>query len=842
MKSLNRKTIIVSFWLLAGLAMFIWPGSAAIAQEVKDVNFVENPNLLAEPRMPGTIEGTGTYFEVNDSNYLNITFESSEPVHLMLQSAPQMVIMDINAAGDATSTQITLGGFAPSTTYYMYEDNYHNKTALTTDANGNYTYVQDLARHHLVFIQPQPSTIFLSDSGWSNPAVGTWDPCTKTGTLTTNVNETIQIDSDSITLDGNGYTVTGTGTGYGVYLYKRKGVTIKNLNVLIFSIGIYLYNSSNNTLTDNTFSNNTNHGIDLWSSKNNKLTGNTVSNNLICGIRLDSSYYNTLTGNTISSNQYGIHLDHSLNNTLTGNTSNSNNYSGINIYFYSNANIVTGNTASNNGIYGISLYYASNNTLTGNTSSSNNNGIGIFLSRSNNNTFTGNTTTSNQNGIHFDNGVGNTLTGNTTSSNNCGIYFNYSNNNTLTGNTSNNNQYGIYFYNSSNTNQIYNNNFINNAKQAYVYISYGNVFNLAKPTGGNFWSNWKTPDSDGDGFVDYPYVFTGGQDNLPWARKDGWLPPVANAGDNIQITSANQAYTIIQGTGTDPAGDPLTYRWLEGETVLLNWTTVSANGEAYLDLGTLPYFSIGNHTLTLEVSDGIFTDSDEMILTVQNSPPEAQPAPAHQVVEIGIDPIVVVADVLDFDGDTLSYQWLKNSEVLASGNVETVQGGEAIHLPDLNIPASDTRFPLGVHTIELKVNDGVNDAVSAYVSVEVSDTTVPSLSPIPSATILWPPNHQLRPVTIYANAFDNGGGTIHLEVTVESSEPPDANGDGSTIPDYYIDSVDDETGTIELRLRSERSGNGDGRTYMIMITATDESGNQSVATVDIFAPHDRRKK
>ena len=81
-----------------------------------------------------------------------------------------------------------------------------------------------------------------------------------------------------------------------------------------------------------------------------------------------------------------------------------------------------------------------------------------------------------------------------------------------------------------------------------------------------------------------------------------------------------------------------------------------------------------------------------------------------------------------------------------------------------------------------------------------------------------------------------------MNITVQSSEPPDTDGDGNTIPDYYIDSVDDQTGLIELRLRAERSGKGDGRTYTIVITATDESGNSSVAEVEILAPHDRRKK
>jgi hypothetical protein len=100
----------------------------------------------------------------------------------------------------------------------------------------------------------------------------------------------------------------------------------------------------------------------------------------------------------------------------------------------------------------------------------------------------------------------------------------------------------------------------------------------------------------------------------------------------------------------------------------------------------------------------------------------------------------------------------------------------------------------------------------------------------------------LRPVTIQANAYDNGGGSIHLDVSVSSSELPDYDGDGNTIADYYIDSVNDGTGAIELRLRSERAGTGAGGTSTIDITATDESGDSSEAYVVVRAPHDRRKK
>ena len=94
-----------------------------------------------------------------------------------------------------------------------------------------------------------------------------------------------------------------------------------------------------------------------------------------------------------------------------------------------------------------------------------------------------------------------------------------SHNNTLTGNTSSDNNLGVCFHYSSD-NLIYNNNLIDNVRQAFDVDDSGNVFNLA--TGGNYWSDWTRPDKDADGFVDSPYVFSAEQDDLPWTAPNGW--------------------------------------------------------------------------------------------------------------------------------------------------------------------------------------------------------------------------------------------------------------------------------------------------------------------------------
>lgn len=161
----SKKRRLDLKWVAAAVLAVVFVASAF----AQDEPVVDEPLLDEELQMPGTIEGTGTYFEVTDSEYLNIVLQSSEPVHLTLESVPQMVVMHIEAAEGASSTWITLTGFAPSTTYYKYEDDYHNGVAFTTDGSGSYTYAQDLAIPHLVFIQPQAGTRYIP----SDTSIGT---------------------------------------------------------------------------------------------------------------------------------------------------------------------------------------------------------------------------------------------------------------------------------------------------------------------------------------------------------------------------------------------------------------------------------------------------------------------------------------------------------------------------------------------------------------------------------------------------------------------------------------------------------------------------------------------
>ena len=307
--------------------------------------------------------------------------------------------------------------------------------------------------------------------------------------------------------------------------------------------------------------------------------------------------------------------------------------------------------------------------------------------------------------------------------------------------------------------------------------------------------------------------------------------PLVDAGENFSIFSVDQGATQIIGTALDPDGDPLTCRWLEEATVLVG--PVQIAGTCPLDLGALPPLSLGNHSFTLEITDGTATVTDAIVVTVENSSPVAAPT-GGGVFELGLGVITLGGQVSDFDGDELSFEWRSGTTVLVSGTAFPPFGGDPVVLGGHVLPIRD--LGLGVHTLELAVNDGLFEVISP-ITVEVTDTTAPQLAPVVSQAIVWPPNHKMAGVTVQANATDNSG-AVTLLVQVESNEPPDFDGDGNFLPDHEILDVNSGTGLIQLNLRAERSGKGEGRTYAVTITATDTTGLSSTAVVEIQVPHD----
>lgn len=334
-------------------------------------------------------------------------------------------------------------------------------------------------------------TIYIRSDGSIEPAsapVSTSDYVTYV--LTGNIYDSIVIERDNIVVDGAGYMLQGTGVypTAGIHLYERENVTIRNTQIKGFWNGIYFNESSNNVVSGNTVTGNRLHGIWFYANSN----------------------HNIVAGNTIANSSDGI---------------------GLGLYDYSNHNNISRNTVVNNG-YGIVFHHASNNSISENNVTANN-GHGFWIdSASNNNTVSRNTIADNGYGIVFyyfsdyNSVKGNNVTANSYH----GIWFYYhSNNNSLSENTIANNSNGVVLHSSSN-NSFYHNDFTDNSQQVYdsawdnpeVSPSV-NVWDGGYPSGGNYWSDYKGEDADGDGVGDTPHI-VGGDNRDDYPLMSPWVP------------------------------------------------------------------------------------------------------------------------------------------------------------------------------------------------------------------------------------------------------------------------------------------------------------------------------
>lgn len=144
-------------------------------------------------------------------------------------------------------------------------------------------------------------------------------------------------------------------------------------------------------------------------------------------------------------------------------------------------------------------------------------------------------------------------------------------------------------------------------------------------------------------------------------------------------------------------------------------------------------------------------------------------------------------------------------------------------------------------------------ASDGYVHTCDSGDTIALVGP----TKLWPPNHKLQDLSIVAT--DEAGGTDNpalqgTTLAVTFPEPLDAvGGDGGLQhgPDMIYTGAPTSSGegsaAVPFQLRSERSGKGEGRTYLIKADATFDGdpllgiGTTSCSyTFEVVVPHDMR--
>ena len=427
--------------------------------------------------------------------------------------------------------------------------------------------------------------------------------------LSHNTNWALKIANDT-QLQATGNTFTNS--VYGVYLKNMDNVELTgadfDLSTVQGGIAIQLHDVTNATVRDITTS--ARGGLSIFGGGGHQITNFTASRS------------------GLSSGVQGFQLNNTSNNTIR-NASVANYIYGIYLQLDSDGNIVEGLELSEIVQWGVWILATSDGNTFRQVSLLDGTSTGYWDQSEGGNALTGSTFRNCHYGIRLEGSSGNTVTGNT-----------------VTGST----HTAIQLYDNASDNQVYNNRFADNNRQAHVVGGSANLFNLDRPVGGNHWSNWTTPDADQDGFVDNPFVFTGGQDNLPWADPDGWSnrPPVADAGPDASAECAcsEGAQLTLDGTGSsDPDRDELTFLW-EAEGITFD------NPEGPTPTAIFP---LGTTAVTLTVTDPKGEESaDEVTIAVADAtapeialvlePDELWP-PNHKLVDIAA--AVAASDICD---------------------------------------------------------------------------------------------------------------------------------------------------------------------------------------------------
>jgi len=319
------------------------------------------------------------------------------------------------------------------------------------------------------FLPPPPPTVqvYIRPDGTVDPAT---TPITRFGDVyvfaDNLLNHTLEVQRDNIVVDGAGFTLKGVGVNAGITLSGRKNVTIKNLDIRNYVMSVWLQQSTNNTISDNSML--TCANVILDSSSNNQITANSITGQDTgygYGVQVNSgSSKNTILGNSFTDTGIGVRVEGGDYNLISGN------------YFTRG-----GTSVLVRGCYNI---ISKNNMVDGRG------GISVTGPGSYNTIF------------------GNNITGKSK----CGIKIYHGSNNTVYENHVANSAVGVklgfdheFPDRKVENNVFYHNNFVNNIQYVFIgYVPDSNFWNNGKK--GNCWSNYNCTDNDGDGIGDTPYI------------------------------------------------------------------------------------------------------------------------------------------------------------------------------------------------------------------------------------------------------------------------------------------------------------------------------------------------
>jgi large repetitive protein len=207
-------------------------------------------------------------------------------------------------------------------------------------------------------------------------------------------------------------------------------------------------------------------------------------------------------------------------------------------------------------------------------------------------------------------------------------------------------------------------------------------------------------------------------------------PPVANAGSDQTLTATGPTTPVtLQGSGSDPDGEAVTFAWTQGSTVLGNSATLPLN------------LAIGTYTFTLTVTDaGGLSASSVTHVTINNAPPVANAGPDQTLTATGVTTSVTLhGSGSDVDGEALTFSWTQGTTVIGNSAVLPVN------------------LKVGTYTFTLTVTDAGGLSASA-----VTHVTVNNAAPVANAGAdqTLTATGSTTPVTLHGSGSDVDGDAL----------------------------------------------------------------------------------
>ena len=278
-------------------------------------------------------------------------------------------------------------------------------------------------------------------------------------------------------------------------------------------------------------------------------------------------------------------------------------------------------------------------------------------------------------------------------------------------------------------------------------------------------------------------------------------------GETPSGATINENFTIAN-TGTGPAMSVF-----QAGT----WIALYASDRNGSDFSQVDLISIGTHTVTLVVSDGIASDDDTLSVTVQDTTPPVIGCPLDVVVECTGN-LGIQAD------DPQLAAFFAGASATDTCDAASVITHDA--------PAF---LPLGQTIVTFTATDAHGNTSSCQATVTVLDTEAPTITASVTPVELWPANHKM--VTIEATVLvtdECDPNPTFVLTSIVSNEPDNGLGDGDQAND--IQGADYGTPDTSFELRAERAGMLTNRVYTITYTGSDSSGNTSQTQVQVTVP------